>query len=66
VVFVDTGAWFAGFVPNDPDHAAASAWLEANRETLVTSDYIFDELMTVVDPIFWARKGPIYCEDLAV
>jgi hypothetical protein len=20
----------------------------------------------VVDPIFWARKGPIYCEDLAV
>jgi uncharacterized protein len=47
VVFVDTGAWFASFVPNDPDHASAWAWLDANHEPLVTSDYVFDELMTL-------------------
>jgi len=47
VTFVDTGAWFAAFVPNDPDHTGASDWLAANREVLVTSDYVFDELMTL-------------------
>jgi len=34
MIFVDTGAWFAVFVPNDSDHAAAEQWLEANREPL--------------------------------
>jgi len=48
VIFVDTGAWFAAFVPNDTDHAAADAWLEANREPLVTTDYVIDELLTLL------------------
>jgi predicted nucleic acid-binding protein len=48
VVFVDTGAWFAAFVPNDPDHAAADAWLAQNRELLVTTDYVLDELLTLL------------------
>jgi predicted nucleic acid-binding protein len=48
VIFVDTGAWFAAFVPNDADHAAADAWLEANREPLVTTDYVIDELLTLM------------------
>jgi predicted nucleic acid-binding protein len=47
VIFVDTGAWFAVFVPNDPDHVAATEWLGGNHEPLITSDYIFDELMTL-------------------
>jgi predicted nucleic acid-binding protein len=46
-VFVDTGAWFAASVPNDPDHAAAAAFLRSNSERLVTSDYIYDELLTL-------------------
>jgi uncharacterized protein len=46
-IFVDTGAWFAASVPSDPDHAAASAFLRANRERLLTSDYIYDELLTL-------------------
>jgi hypothetical protein len=29
-VFVDTGAWFARFVPTDPDHPAAKGWLDRN------------------------------------
>lgn len=48
MIFVDTGAWFAAFVPNDPDHAAADAWLEANVEPLLTTDYVIDELLTLL------------------
>ena len=47
-VFVDTGAWFAYFVRRDPDHAAATAWLRTNREPLLTTDYVIDELMTLL------------------
>ena len=31
MVFVDTGAWFARYVPVDPDHNV-KAWLDANLE----------------------------------
>ena len=48
MTFVDTGAWFATFVPNDPDHAAADAWLEANSDPLLTTDYVIDELLTLL------------------
>ena len=48
MIFVDTGAWFAAFVPNDPDHVAADTWLEANLEPLVTTDYVVDELLTLL------------------
>lgn len=48
MIFVDTGAWFAAFVPNDPDHAAADQWLNTNTEPLVTTDYVIDELLTLL------------------
>lgn len=35
-VFVDTGAWFAAFVPSDRDHARADQWLRRNDRPLVT------------------------------
>jgi predicted nucleic acid-binding protein len=47
-VFVDTGAWFAYFVRRDPDHAAAVAWMRQNRQALVTTDYVLDELLTLL------------------
>src|SRR5215510_983109 len=47
-VFVDTGAWFAYFVLRDPDHAAAVAWMRQNRQPLVTTDYVLDELLTLL------------------
>jgi len=43
VIFVDTGAWFAVAVRNDPDHEAAMTWLERNREPLMTTDYVMSE-----------------------
>ena len=48
MIFVDTGAWFAAFVPNDPDHAQASHWIRNNVEGLITTDYILDELLTLL------------------
>ena len=48
MIFVDTGAWFAAFVPNDADHAMADAWLETNTDLLVTTDYVIDELLTLM------------------
>jgi uncharacterized protein len=47
-VFVDTGAWFAYFVRRDPDHAAALSWMRQNRQPLVTTDYVLDELFTLL------------------
>ena len=48
MIFVDTGAWFALIVPTDPDHQAAAAWFGANREPVLTSDYVVDETLTLL------------------
>jgi|ERR1017187_7069297 predicted nucleic acid-binding protein len=48
MIFVDTGAWFAAFVPNDAHHAAAKAWLDTNEQPLLTTDYVLDELLTLL------------------
>jgi predicted nucleic acid-binding protein len=43
MIFVDTGAWYASLVPNDPDHARAVQWLTENHSPLLTTDYVIDE-----------------------
>jgi uncharacterized protein len=48
MIFVDTGAWFASVVPWDANHPAAVAWLSGNQETLITTDYILDETLTLL------------------
>ena len=48
MVFVDTSAWFALFVPTDPDHMGVRDWLARNREPLVTTDYCIDETLTLL------------------
>jgi uncharacterized protein len=47
-IFVDTGAWFARFVPSDSDHSAARDWFEQNASPLITTDYVIDEVLTVL------------------
>jgi predicted nucleic acid-binding protein len=47
-IFVDTGAWFARFVPSDSDHPAAREWFETNAFPLLTTDYVLDELLTLL------------------
>lgn len=47
-IFVDTSAWFASFVPGDKFHIPARTWLERNQQRLVTTDYVLDELLTLL------------------
>ncbi|MBI4607169.1 MAG: type II toxin-antitoxin system VapC family toxin [Planctomycetes bacterium] len=48
MIFVDTGAWYAAFVPQDADHKAAREWRRQNREQLLTTDYVLTELLTLL------------------
>ncbi len=47
-VFVDTGAWFAFFNAADPDHDAVADVLLEWQGRLVTTDYVLDEVITLV------------------
>src|SRR5260370_11228634 len=52
MTFVDTGAWTALFVPADPMHAAARSWFQDKRDRLITSDYVVDEVLTLLKTRF--------------
>lgn len=47
MIFVDTSAWYARYTPRDPFHEAAKAFHFDTRETLVTTDYVVDETLTL-------------------
>lgn len=47
-VFVDTGAWFASLVPADPHHLKVVAFLQHNPLPLITTDYVIDEILTLL------------------
>ena len=46
--FVDTGAWYAYINAKDSDHSRIRGFLESFDGKLVTSNYIFDEIITLV------------------
>ena len=48
MIFVDTGAWFAMAVANDPDHEARYEMLRRNREPLITTDYVLAKTATLI------------------
>ena len=52
-LFVDTSAWFAYFNALDRDHTGVAAVLEEWGQRLLTTDYVFDELVTLC----WYRAG---------
>jgi predicted nucleic acid-binding protein len=55
VIFVDTGAWFALAVREDPDHHDAIAFIESLHEPLVTSDLVAVETMNLLR---FRKRGP--------
>lgn len=57
MIFADTGGLYALFVPSDPDHARAARWYAENREALVVSDYIVDEILTLLRARGEARRA---------
>ena len=48
MIFVDTSAWYARYTPRDAYHHAARAFHLNNRESLVTTDYVLDETLTLL------------------
>ena len=66
MIFVDTSAWYAFCVPTDPDHLAALDWLAQNRAVLVTSDYILDELLTLLKARGEYRRALLVGDSLLV
>jgi predicted nucleic acid-binding protein len=47
-IFVDTSAWYAIIDKNDKDHAAAVSKIQILDRPLVTSNYILDEILTLL------------------
>ena len=47
-LFVDTGAWYALVDKKDPDHSAAAAFFRNNKIPLLTTNFIFDETVTLL------------------
>lgn len=45
---VDTSAWYSFIDSKDPDHKIVSECIKANESALMTSDYIFDETITLL------------------
>lgn len=48
MIFIDAGGWIARFYSADQYHVAASRWFRQNKQTLVTTDYIIDEALTLM------------------
>lgn len=46
--FVDTSAWYALIDSQDPDHDKVSKCIQEYPSFLITSDYIFDETITLL------------------
>jgi len=57
VIFVDTGAWVALFVEADSQHRVAQSWIDSNRDRLVTSDYVVDEVLTLIKMRFRTQSA---------
>lgn len=63
-IFVDTGGWFAILDAKDPDHARAAEWLDSNNLPLVTTDYVFDETVTLTRKELGHRAAVTFGESL--
>ena len=48
MVFVDTSAWFAYFLPLDTEHDRIRGCFQSVTEPLVTTDYCIDETLTLL------------------
>jgi len=48
MIFVDTSVWYAAYVEEEPDHDEADALLAEPGTRLVTTDYVIDELLTLL------------------
>ena len=47
-VLVDSGGWYAVADKRDPDHGRAVSFLKSNSLPLITTNFIFDEAITLM------------------
>ena len=47
-IFIDTSAWYAFIDKNDPDHKGEEKLYKSNTKPLITSNFIFDETVTLL------------------
>jgi predicted nucleic acid-binding protein len=55
---------FALLDARDPDHERAAAWLDSNTLPLVTTDYVFDETVTLTRKELGHRAAVTFGENL--
>jgi len=48
IIFVDTSAWYGTLDSNDRDHEAAVRKIQGLDRLLVTSNYVVDEVLTLL------------------
>jgi predicted nucleic acid-binding protein len=48
MIFVDSSAWFAVYSRRDANHDAVARAIRSIREQLVTSDFVIDETLTLL------------------
>lgn len=63
-IFVDTSGWYALVDASDPDHDRARDWFTKNRLPLITTDYIFDETLTLIRTSLGHGKAVKFAEKL--
>jgi hypothetical protein len=47
-IFVDTGAWYVLVDKKDPDHSKAKKFYNNNSTPFITTNFIFDEIITLL------------------
>jgi hypothetical protein len=48
MIFVDTSAWFDSIISSERNHLIAAQWLSRNTQSLLTTDFIIDETLTLL------------------
>jgi len=48
MIFVDSGGWFSLVVTSDPNHARVLAVIDEAIDSLITTDYVVDETLTLL------------------
>jgi predicted nucleic acid-binding protein len=54
-IFVDTSAWYAFIDKNDRDHPAAMSKVKVLDRSLLTSNYVLDEIFNKEEVDLWPR-----------
>lgn len=66
MIFVDTSAWFAAYVPTDPQHRAVADFLRADSRPIVTSDHVVDETITLLIARRERQRAIAFGKDLLI